>query len=204
MQNRPAIVVLATSQQQPRAGVEALVAAEPGQRRPAPAATWLGQTVGQALQTRLPVVVVTTAEQWPQVAHLVAGRDCVLLPPSQAGVSWGRSIAAGVAERASASGWLLLPGDMPEVRPSTLLAVAHGLRGHAVAFAQYRGRRGYPLGFSAELYSELMALQGDEGARRLVARYPGYAAEVDDPGVQPAADTALEATALPTRYGAGT
>jgi molybdenum cofactor cytidylyltransferase len=196
MPNRPAIVVLAIAR--PVCTVED----EPDGPGREQAAAWLGQTVGQALQTRLPVVVVTTAEQARTVAHLVAGRDCVVLPPSQATQGRGRCIAAGVAERASASGWLLLPGDMPQVRPSTLLAVAHGLRGHAVAFAQYRGWRGYPLGFSAELYSELMTLQGDEGARRLVARYPGYAAEVDDPGVLPVADTALEVLAVPSRFGA--
>jgi molybdenum cofactor cytidylyltransferase len=190
MPHRTAIVVLATG---PRPGDGAAQAAGAGP---------LGQTVARALQTRLPVVVVTTADRVPAVAHLVAGRDCVVLPPTQAAQGWGRGFAAGVAERASASGWLLLPGDMPQVQPSTLLAVAHGLRGHAVAFAQYRGRRGYPLGFSAELYSELMGLQGDEGARRLVARYPGYAAEVDDPGVQPDSDAALEVMAVPSRFGA--
>jgi molybdenum cofactor cytidylyltransferase len=37
--------------------------------------------------------------------------------------------------------------------------------------------------FGAELYSELALLGGDEGARRLVARYPAQGVEVDDPGV---------------------
>lgn len=182
MQHRPAIVVLATGPQRPWS--DGMAPSSP----PAPVGSpelLLSQTVGQALQTRLPVVVVTTLAQASAVAHLVAGRDCVVLPPAQAALGWGRSIAAGVAERASASGWLLLPGDMPQVLPSTLLAVAQGLRGHAVAYAQYRGRRGYPLGFSAELYSELMALQGDEGARRLLARYPGFAAEVGEHAPQP-------------------
>lgn len=190
MPHRTTIVVLATG---PRSAETAGQGAGAGP---------LAQTVAHALQTRLPVVVVATADRVPAVAHLVAGRDCVVLPPAVAAQGWGRGIAAGVAERASASGWLLLPGDMPQVLPSTLLAVAHGLRSHAVAYAQYRGRRGYPLGFSAELYSELMGLQGDEGARRLVARYPGYAAEVDDPGVQPDSDSALEVLAVPSRFGA--
>ena len=39
------------------------------------------------------------------------------------------------------------------------------------------------MAFSAELYSELIGLTGDEGARRLVARYPSFAVEVNDPGV---------------------
>jgi molybdenum cofactor cytidylyltransferase len=45
------------------------------------------------------------------------------------------------------------------------------------------------VGFGAELYSELAKLSGDEGARRLVARYPAHAVEVDDPGVMFDVDT---------------
>jgi len=69
------------------------------------------------------------------------------------------------------------------VQPSTLLAVAQQLDHHAVSYAQYRGRRGHPVGFAAELYTELVMLTGDEGARRLVARYPAQAVDVDDSGV---------------------
>jgi molybdenum cofactor cytidylyltransferase len=56
-------------------------------------------------------------------------------------------------------------------------------------YAQYRGRRGHPVGFAAELYSELVALSGDEGARRVVARYPVHGEEVDDAGVLVDVDT---------------
>ena len=86
-------------------------------------------------------------------------------------------------------GWIVLPGDMPLVRPSTLQAVARELEQHPVAYAQHRGRRGHPVGFAAELYSELATLTGDEGARRLVARYPAFGLEVDDPGVLLDVDT---------------
>ena len=83
----------------------------------------------------------------------------------------------------------MLPGDMPVVKTETLLEVARELAHHAVVFAQHRGVRGHPVGFSAELYSELTALRGDEGARRLVARYPAIGVEVDDPGVLIDVDT---------------
>jgi molybdenum cofactor cytidylyltransferase len=72
---------------------------------------------------------------------------------------------------------------MPMVASSTMLAVAAALEHHPVAYAQHRGRRGHPVGFAAELYSELMMLSGDEGARRIIARYPAVGVDVDDPGV---------------------
>ena len=108
----------------------------------------------------------------------------------------GYSIAAGVGARPDAGGWLILPGDMPMVRPATMLAVAAALEHHPVAYAQFQGRRGHPVGFAAELYSELMMLSGDEGARRIVARYPAIGVDVDDPGTLLDLDTEADLAAM--------
>jgi molybdenum cofactor cytidylyltransferase len=149
------------------------------------AAAVMSLTLRHALDSRLPVLVVTTAELAPLAYEDVAEQDVLIVPKAAPtrGRGMGDSIAAGVSARSSAPGWLLLPADMPRVKPSTLRAVAQALDGHAVAFAQHQGRRGHPVAFGAELYSELIALTGDEGARRLVARYPSLAVDVDDPGV---------------------
>lgn len=153
----------------------------------------LAACLAQVLLSGLPAVVVTTAELMPIVQPLIAARDIVLLPPigsaSREPLGMGYSIAAGVTARPNAGGWLLLPGDMPLVRASTLQTVARSLQQHAVVYAQHRGRRGHPVGFAAELYTELVRLSGDEGARRLLARYPSQGLEVDDPGVLVDVDT---------------
>jgi molybdenum cofactor cytidylyltransferase len=122
---------------------------------------------------------------------VVARRDIVVLPEVGAGpeLGVGHSIAMGVAARPDAAGWLILPGDMPMIGPATLLAVVAGMSQRPVAFAQYRGRRGHPVGFSAELLAELLQLTGDVGAQRLLARYPTHAVVVDDPGVLVDVDT---------------
>jgi molybdenum cofactor cytidylyltransferase len=139
-------------------------------------------------------VVVVTTEPFAEMARRsVAARDVVVLPEvggdRQAALGMGHSIAAGVAARPDASGWLILPGDMPLIQASTMQAVARELAHHAVVYAQHKGRRGHPVGFAAELYSELVTLGGDEGARRLVARYPAYGLEVEDAGVLVDVDT---------------
>jgi molybdenum cofactor cytidylyltransferase len=149
----------------------------------------LGSTLRNAIESHLPLVVVTTEALAGEAARLVALRDIVVLPSDIKLQGMGYSIAAGVAARADAPGWLLLPADMPLVRPATLLAVAAALQHLAVAYAQYRGRRGHPVGFAAELYSELMVLNGDIGARRIIARYPALGVDVDDPGVLLDVDT---------------
>lgn len=161
----------------------------------------LSVTLRNAIASGLPVLVVTTAELAPLARQQVAARDVVVLPPLR-NRGMGDSIAAGVSARADASGWLVLPADMPRVQPSTLQQVAKALATHAVAFAQYRGLRGHPVGFAAELYSELTALTGDEGARRLIARYPAQAVEVDDPGMLVDIDTVQDLAALRAERGA--
>ena len=164
--------------------------------QPFDGSTVLGTTVRHAVETQLPVVVVTTAALAPLVARQLARRDIVVLPEDEAVNGMGHSIAAGVAERSGATGWLVLPGDMPLVRPASMLAVASALEQFPVAYAQHRGRRGHPVGFAAELYSELILLRGDEGARRIVARYPAQGVELDDPGVLLDVDTEADLEAL--------
>lgn len=149
----------------------------------------LGTTLHNAIESHLPVVVVTTAALAADVARLIASRDIVVLPQQDSDFGMGHSIALGVVARAEAPGWLILPADMPLVRPSTLQAVAAALAHHPVAYAQHQGRRGHPVGFAAELYSELMLLSGDTGASRIVARYPALGVDVDDPGVLLDVDT---------------
>lgn len=155
----------------------------------------LSASLRNAIASRLPVLVVTSADLAPLVHLQVAARD-VVVPMQARGHGVGDSIAAAVSARADAPGWLVLPGNMTQVRPATLQLVAQALHTHAVAYAQYRGRRGHPIGFSAELYSELVALHGDEGVRRLVARYPAQAVEVDDPGVLIDVDAVQDLAAL--------
>lgn len=153
----------------------------------------LAVTLSRVVATGLPLVVVTTAAMVPQARAVVATRDIVLLPPvgsvTREPLGIGYSIATGVAARAQAGGWLVLPADMPLVQPATLRRVAEGLQQHPVAYAQHQGRRGHPVGFHRELYSELVMLGGDDGARRLVARYPSHPVEVDDHGALLGIDT---------------
>ena len=93
--------------------------------QPFDGSTVLGTTVRHAVETQLPVVVVTTAALAPLVARQLARRDIVVLSEDEAVNGMGHSIAAGVAERSGATGWLVLPGDMPLVRmPSIAAAVA--------------------------------------------------------------------------------
>ena len=197
MRSQPVVIVLAAGRGSRFAGAQHKLVQGLGQ------SSVLGQTIGHAIESRLPVVVVTTEPLAAEAARWVARRDVVVLPevgsPGGGALGMGFSIAAGVAARFDGGGWLVLPGDMPLVRPSSIQRVSHGLAQHPVVFAQHRGRRGHPVGFAAELFSELVQLTGDEGARRLMARYPSHGLELDDPGVLVDIDTADDLAAVRAR-----
>jgi molybdenum cofactor cytidylyltransferase len=162
------------------------------------AASPLGATLAQAMGSGLPVVVVTTEALAGEASRHLASRDVLVLKPGLDSAGPGRverrglnaiqgvgiAMALGVAARPNAPGWLVLPGDMSRVQASTLRQVAVALREHPIAYAQHHGRAGHPVGFGAGLYSELVSLHDDEGARRLVARYPSHAVDVEDAGSQ--------------------
>ena len=187
MTSRPVVIVLAAGKGSRFVGAEHKLAQSLG------ATSVLGSTLAHAIASHLPVVVVTTQGLADLARRSVAARDVIVLPEvgaaGHSNLGMGYSISAGVAAKPNAGGWVILPGDMPRVRPATLQQVARQLAIHPIAYAQYKGRRGHPVAFSSELYSELVTLSGDEGARRLIARYPAFGLDVDDPGVLVDVDT---------------
>jgi molybdenum cofactor cytidylyltransferase len=98
----------------------------------------------------------------------------------------GDSIASGVSATTGATGWLILPGDLPLIRPSTLRDVAQALMAlpsdqHTVQ-PRFQGQRGHPVGFRRPCETALRALQGDEGARGVLRQWPPQWLDVDDEG----------------------
>ena len=79
----------------------------------------------------------------------------------------GDSIAAGVKATLGATSWLILPADLPLISPSTLHTIAFAPP-RAVTVPLYQGQRGHPVRFGLECLSELLNLQGNQGAAQLI------------------------------------
>jgi molybdenum cofactor cytidylyltransferase len=98
----------------------------------------------------------------------------------------GDAVAAAVRATPDASGWLVLPGDLPLVQAATLRAVADALAQHVVVAPMYKGARGHPVGFSAACRDALLDLNGDFGAaavlRAQAARKAVAFIDVNDAG----------------------
>ncbi|MFT3721355.1 nucleotidyltransferase family protein [Pseudorhodoferax sp.] len=105
----------------------------------------------------------------------------------------GDSIAAAVRATPRAGGWLVLPGDLPLVRPDSLRRVAAALAQAAVVLPLHGGVRGHPVGFAAQCRDALLALSGDAGAAGVVQaqRRAGRVLELalDDAGCVTDVDT---------------
>lgn len=173
--NLPAVIVVASGTLAPLEGDSPPV---PGAVVPADA---LSGTLAQVLATQMPLLVVTPADLVPVAARSVASRDILVIPPAgEPAQGAGTALAAAVSQQADAAGWIILPAGCAGARSGTLRQIADALRQHPVAYAQRQGRRVYPVGFSSGLFSDLMALAVDEGPRRLAARFPGYAVELDE------------------------
>ncbi len=105
----------------------------------------------------------------------------------------GDSIAAAVRAAQDADGWLVLPGDLPLVRPETLQTVAAALAAHSVVVPHFAQQRGHPVGFAAECREALLALAGEQGAAPVVRRFAAQGRmlrlDLDDPGIVTDIDT---------------
>lgn len=84
----------------------------------------------------------------------------------------GASLAHGVREARGADGWVIALADMPRIAPDTVRAVIAALQeGVLIAAPVHKGERGHPVGFGGALRNELLALDGDQGARMLLERH---------------------------------
>ena len=101
----------------------------------------------------------------------------------------GDSIAAAVRATAQASGWLILPADLPLIQSDTLRHVAAALHDHDVVIPTYQGQRGHPVGFSARCAAALCQLSGERGAVSVVAQFAALELAVHDAGCVSDIDT---------------
>lgn len=122
-----------------------------------------------------------------------AGLEAHLVRPVGGTSGMGDSIAMGVRATAHAAGWLVLPGDLPLVRPGSLRQVAQALASDPVVVPWWQGQAGHPVGFGAECFEALAALGGDTGAASIVRAYRAAQRvadiELDDPGCRMDIDT---------------
>jgi molybdenum cofactor cytidylyltransferase len=118
------------------------------------------------------------------LAGVLDEAGCKVIVSANAGRGMGATLAAAVRATPDAGGWIVALGDMPWIEPATIEAVARALDAGAELVAPYyRGTRGHPVGFGSVHRDALASLDGDAGARGILARMTPLIVEVDDPNV---------------------
>ncbi len=88
---------------------------------------------------------------------------------------WAEGMAASLrcgiaALPGDAAGAFVFLGDMPRIPAAVIPALAEAILGGArAALPVCKGRDGHPVAFAASLFPALLALQGDTGARGVIA-----------------------------------
>lgn len=136
----------------------------------------------QALASHAAPVIVVTGHERERVEAALAGLPVRFVHNPDYAEGLGTSLKAGIAAvPKEADGAIVCLGDMPQVDSALidkLLAAFDPERGALVAVPSIDGRRGNPVVWSRRFFNDLMAVQGDIGARHLIASYAEAVVEV--------------------------
>lgn len=147
----------------------------------------LRSAVEAALGSKLWKTIVVTGHDRAAVETALAGLPIVFAHNPSFADGLATSLRAGLDAAADADGVLVLLGDMPGVSPriiSTLVDAFGQARSSLAVVPTRNGRRGNPVLLARGLFQQVRALQGDEGARRLLSEIEGVIeVAVDDDAV---------------------
>jgi molybdenum cofactor cytidylyltransferase len=136
----------------------------------------------QALASRASPVIVVTGHQRERVEAALAGLPVKFVHNVDYAEGLGTSLKAGIAAvPEKADGAIVCLGDMPQVDSALidrLLAAFDPERGALVVVPTIDGKRGNPVVWSRRFFHDLMAINGDIGARHLIGGYAEAVAEV--------------------------
>jgi len=138
--------------------------------------------VDAVLASRARPVVVVTGHQRDRVEAAVAGLPVKFVHNPHFADGLGTSLKAGIAALpAGADGAIVCLGDMPQVDAALidrLIGAFDPDHGALVVVPTIDGKRGNPVVWSRRFFPDLMAVEGDVGARYLIGRYTEAVAEV--------------------------
>jgi molybdenum cofactor cytidylyltransferase len=136
----------------------------------------------QALASKAEGVIVVTGHQADQVEKELAGLKVKFVRNPDFADGLASSVKAGIAAVPNAAdGAVVCLGDMPLIDARLIDRLIEAFapeRGNLIAVPVSDGRRGNPVLWSRRFFNELMTLDGDTGARHLIARHGEAVAEV--------------------------
>jgi len=136
----------------------------------------------QALASKAQSVIVVTGHQAEQVEKALQGLKVKFVRNPNFAEGLASSVKAGVAAVADAAdGAVICLGDMPLISGRLIDQLIESFapdRSHLIVVPVSDNKRGNPVLWSRRFFNELMTLDGDIGARHLIARHSEAVAEV--------------------------
>ncbi|MCI0505824.1 MAG: nucleotidyltransferase family protein [Gammaproteobacteria bacterium] len=124
----------------------------------------------------LPNGIAVIRKDDQQLKSLLLETGIAVVENQNAHEGMSSSIRCGIESQkqlfSGAKGWVIALADMPYISATVIQQVANALREGALAAApQFKNQRGHPVGFSYQLKDELLRLQGDAGAKTVLAKH---------------------------------
>jgi len=136
----------------------------------------------QALASSARPVIVVTGHQREKVEEALAGLPVRFAHNPDFAEGLGASLRTGIAAVPDdVDGAVICLGDMPQVDAALLdrlIAAFDPERGALIVVPTIEGRRGNPVLWSRRFFPDLRQIQGDVGARHLIASYAEAVVEV--------------------------
>jgi len=136
----------------------------------------------QAVASKASSVTVVTGHQAAEVEKALAGLNVTFVHNTDFADGLASSVKAGIAAvPANADGAVVCLGDMPLIDTRLIDRLIEAFapdRGNLIAVPVSDGRRGNPVLWSRRFFGELMTLDGDIGARHLIAKHAEAVADV--------------------------
>ena len=146
------------------------------------------RTAKTALNAGIEEIIVVAGHDAEAIENALNGTAVRVVRNATPQAGMGTSLAVGAnAVRSLPDAVMIMLGDMPMVKPTTLQQIASEFApdsGHDIIVPVHDGRRGHPVLFGATYLPKLCALTGDTGARTILRDHPERvrAVNVDDPG----------------------
>ena len=144
-----------------------------------------------ALAARLNPVLAVVGSAQAEVVAALAGLPVQCLPNPDYATGQSSSLRAGVAALPpEVEAVVVLLGDQPFVTAAIVERLVAGWRASAspIVAPVYAGQRGNPVLFARAIFPELLAIQGDQGARAVLAANPARIHLVPFDDARPLAD----------------
>jgi CTP:molybdopterin cytidylyltransferase MocA/xanthine/CO dehydrogenase XdhC/CoxF family maturation factor len=143
----------------------------------------LRHAVEAALAGHLDPVIVVTGHDAAAIRAALADTSATFVHNVDFAKGLSTSLRAGIrALPAHCDGALVLLGDMPDISPALIGGIVAAFdpdAGRALCVATAKGRRGHPVLLGRQFFAEIEALDGDSGARSLMAKNPDRVFEVE-------------------------